>query len=97
MFANLLGCKGGIEHVACFGQFTSGAIVEANLDEVVVEGIHVFAHLNAGDEKAGIFDRDVEMLGEFLKFGLFALLADWFVAHLNLEDATVDEVGTEER
>ena len=62
VLADFLGGEGGIEHIAGFGEVVGGTIIEANLDLVIVETVHVFAYFDAGNEVVGVIDGDAEML-----------------------------------
>lgn len=96
VLADFLGGEGGAEHVAGFGEVVGGAVVEANLDLVVVEAVHVLAHFDVGNEIVGIVEGDAVVLAEFMEFLLLAFLADGLVARLHLENIAIDEIATEQ-
>lgn len=96
MFAHFLGGERRVEHVARFDDVAGGAVVEADFNLVVIEAVHVLAHLNVGDEVVGFVGGDVVAVGEFGEFLLTVLVGEGFVAGLHLEDVAVDEVAAEE-
>lgn len=73
------------------------SVVETNLNLIIIEAVHVFAHLDIGNEIIGISKRNSITLRKFLEFLLLAFVTDGLVTDLNLEDITIDKVATERK
>ena len=87
--------EGRTEHVAGFRQVVGGSVVEANLNLVIIEAVHVLANFDVGYEIVRIIDGNAVALRQFLKFLLLAFITDGLVADFNFEDVAIDEIVTE--